>query len=76
MLVVDDEFLIRTFAVDILEDLGFATVEACCCDEALEVIAAHPDIDVMLTDINMPGESDGLALAHQVRARHPKCMSS
>ena len=71
ILVVDDEFLIRIFAVDLLEDHGFRTLEACDGLEALALLQDHPEVELLLTDINMPGEPDGLGLAHEARANRP-----
>lgn len=71
VLVVDDEPLIRMNAVDVLEDHGFAAIEAADADDALVQLVAHPDINVLFTDINMPGRLDGLDLARQVHALRP-----
>lgn len=71
VLVVDDEPLIRMNAVDVLEDHGFAAIEAEDADDALVQLDAHPDISVLFTDINMPGRCDGLDLARQVHALRP-----
>lgn len=71
VLVVDDEPLIRMNAVDVLEDHGFAAIEAEDADAALVQLAAHPAINVLFTDINMPGRLDGLDLARQVHALRP-----
>lgn len=71
VLVVDDEPLIRMNAIDIFEDHGFAAIEAEDADDALVQLAAHPNICVLFTDINMPGRLDGLDLARQVHALRP-----
>lgn len=71
VLVVDDEPLIRLYAVDILGDAGFPCVEAGDGCEALEMLDAHPEVTVLFTDINMPGEFDGLELARKVHVARP-----
>lgn len=71
VLVVDDELLVRLFAVSLLEDQGFRTIEACDAAEAFAQIEHHSEVAVLLTDINMPGELDGLTLAFEVRERWP-----
>jgi len=71
VLVVDDEALVRMYAVDVLCDAGHAVYEAGSAAEALEVLQAHPEIGVLFTDINMPGHLDGLDLARMVHARNP-----
>ncbi|MEO6783556.1 MAG: response regulator [Bradyrhizobium sp.] len=70
-LVVDDEPLIRMLAVDMLSDRGFAAYEAENGFDALTVLNGHPEIRLLLTDINMPGTPDGLGLAFEARARRP-----
>lgn len=71
VLVVDDEPLIRLNAALILEDHGFVAIEADDSEQALEQLRAHPEISVLFTDINMPGELDGLDLAREVHALRP-----
>jgi CheY-like chemotaxis protein len=71
VLVVDDEPLLRMNATDILEEAGFAPVDACNAQEALAQIVCHPEISALFTDINMPGDFDGLELARRVHERRP-----
>jgi CheY-like chemotaxis protein len=71
VLIVEDEPLLRVTAVDLLEDEGFATMEADCAEAALVQLEAHPEISVLFTDINMPGAYDGLELARRVHMRRP-----
>jgi CheY-like chemotaxis protein len=71
VLVVEDEPLVRLGIVGYLEDDGFAVFEATNADEAIRLLAAHGEIRVMFTDIDMPGSMDGLKLAAAVRDRWP-----
>ena len=71
VLVVEDEFLIRISAVEIIEDAGFEVLQAADANEALEILQVRTDIRVIFTDIHMPGSMDGLKLAHAVRDRWP-----
>ncbi|WGM30591.1 response regulator [Brevundimonas sp. NIBR11] len=71
VLVVDDEALIRLNATEALNDAGCRTFEAGEAVEAMAMIADHPEISVLFTDINMPGEANGLQLAGQVHAVRP-----
>lgn len=63
VLVVEDEALIRMLLTDILEAAGFVVIEADGADEAIAVFAARRDVDVVVTDLRMPGTMDGLGLA-------------
>lgn len=71
VLVVDDEPLIRLTAADMLADAGWIAIEASDAAEALELLAIHPEVTVLFTDINMPGEMDGLDLARRVHELRP-----
>jgi two-component sensor histidine kinase/ActR/RegA family two-component response regulator len=72
VLVVEDEFVLRMRAVDIVEDAGFAAIEAVNADDALKILEARSDISLLFTDIQMPGTLDGLKLAHAVHKRWPE----
>jgi len=71
VLVVEDEMMLRMRAVDIVEDAGFTAIEAVNADEALEILESRSDIELLFTDIQMPGSMDGLKLAHAVHQRWP-----
>lgn len=71
VLIVEDDFLLRSDAMQMLEEAGFKVVEAANSDEAILILEARPDINVMFTDIDMPGSIDGMKLAHAVRGRWP-----
>ena len=71
VLVVEDELLLRMNAVSLLEEAGFAVLEAGSADEAIALLEGGRDIGIVFTDINMPGSMDGLRLAHAIRNRWP-----
>lgn len=71
VLVVEDELLIRLLAVDIVEEAGFAVSVAIDADEAIDLLEARDDINILFTDIDMPGKMTGLALAGAVHDRWP-----
>ena len=71
VLIVDDEFLVRTMAAEVMEEAGFDVVEAPNADEGIRILQSRYDIRVVLTDINMPGSMDGLELACAIRHRWP-----
>jgi two-component system, response regulator PdtaR len=71
VLIVEDEALIRMSAVHMVEDAGFAVVEACNADEAIRILESRDDIRAVFTDINMSGSMDGWKLAHAIRGRWP-----
>ena len=71
VLIVEDEFLIRMDAVDMVRAAGFDVVEAENADEAILILESRFDITVIFTDVHMPGSMDGLKLAAAVRDRWP-----
>ena len=71
VLVVEDEFLLRMDAADVIAAAGFEVIEAVNADEAIEILESRSDITVVFTDIQMPGSMDGLKLARAVRGRWP-----
>jgi CheY-like chemotaxis protein len=72
VLVVEDEPLLRELAVSLVEEAGFAALEAGGADEAVAVLEARSDIAVLFTDIDMPGSMNGLKLAQVVGHRWPQ----
>ncbi len=71
VLVVDDEALIRLATKSVLEDAGMTVVEASSSADAIAILDELSNIDVLVTDIRMPGEMDGLTLAKIARDRWP-----
>src|ERR1700732_2938499 len=71
VLIVEDEFILRMDAVDMIAGAGFEVLEAGNADEAIDILESRRDITVVFTDIQMPGSMDGLKLARAVRGRWP-----
>jgi CheY-like chemotaxis protein len=71
VLVVEDDFLIRMHAAEMIDEAGFEVVEASNADEAVAILETRLDVAVVFTDIQMPGSMDGLKLAKAVRVRWP-----
>jgi DNA-binding NtrC family response regulator len=71
VLLVDDEAIIRLVSAERLEDAGFEVLEAATADDALKILNQRSNVEVVFTDVNMPGAMDGLALAELVHERWP-----
>jgi two-component system, response regulator PdtaR len=71
VLVVEDDVLERGPLAEYLRDAGFRVIEAANGHEAVEVLSSEMTVDIVFSDIRMPGEIDGLALAHWVDQRMP-----
>jgi CheY-like chemotaxis protein len=72
VLLVEDEPLVRLTQVDILKESEFWVVEAQDADEAFELLKSRPEIDAILTDVDMPGSMDGFEFARLVRQGWPE----
>jgi len=72
VLIVEDDFLLRMDAAQMIEEAGFDVLEAANADDAISILEARSDINVVFTDIDMPkGSMNGIKLAHAVRGRWP-----
>ncbi len=71
VLVVEDEPLVRAVAVEALEMEGFEVTEAPSADYAVALLQSRDDIDVVFTDVAMPGTLNGFDLARLVRSTYP-----
>lgn len=71
VLIVDDEPIVRMFAAEMVEEAGYAAIEAGDAHQALTVLDALDEVDVLFTDVDLPGDMTGLELAALVRRRWP-----
>jgi DNA-binding NtrC family response regulator len=72
VLIVEDEPITRMVAADAIADIGIRTREAQDAGEALELLGTHSDVGLLFTDIDLPGEMNGLGLAAQVHRDYPE----
>ncbi|MFC5479585.1 histidine kinase famiy protein [Massilia suwonensis] len=72
ILVVDDSHDVRELAETHLRALGYRVLAAQSGEEALELVERYGDIDLLFSDIIMPGGMNGIRLAEAVRERQPK----
>jgi DNA-binding NtrC family response regulator len=72
ILVVEDEVLARLAVGQFLRDLGYAVAEATDASDAMRTIRADPSIVLVFTDVVLPGDQDGHALADWLGVHHPK----
>ena len=72
ILVVEDESLVRQMSADELAEAGYQVLEAGNSQEAIAILESGVRIALLFTDVNMPGEPDGLELARQVHDRWPR----
>src|SRR5580698_8037145 len=71
ILLIEDEAIIRLGTTAMLEDAGYEVMEAGDASEALAILSSHPEIDVVLTDVQMPGVIDGLNLVEIINQDYP-----
>ena len=71
ILVVEDDTDVRTLAVALLRDLGYESLEAADAQSALRMLETSSQINLLFTDVILPGGVNGLELAAQVGQRRP-----
>jgi CheY-like chemotaxis protein len=71
VLIVDDEVEHRYLLSQVLRELGYVVFEAVSGHEALQLLRSSIRFDAVITDVQMPGEIDGILLAETVRSGFP-----
>lgn len=71
VLIVEDDPLILMDTAEELGARGYRVLEAANADAAIRILGDHPEVEVLFTDVDMPGSMDGLRLASVVRDRWP-----
>jgi DNA-binding NtrC family response regulator len=71
ILVVEDEVIIRMLMADTLRDEGYEVIEAACGDEGMAVLLSEHRLDLIITDVRMPGQVDGMQLALHAKDQEP-----
>jgi two-component system, response regulator PdtaR len=71
VLIVEDSPMIRMGAVDLVLSAGYEAIEASDADEAIRILESRDDIDLVFTDVQMPGTMDGIKLSHHIKDRWP-----
>ena len=70
-LLVEDETIVRMQTADLLLEAGFEVLEAWNVVTGLRQFERRPGIELLITDVRLPGARDGFALAREVAARWP-----
>ena len=71
VLVVDDEPTVRMLVTDVLEDLGYASIVAGDSTAGLKVLQSGVAIDLLVTDVGLPGGMNGRQMADAARVKRP-----
>ena len=71
LLVAEDDIFIRAMIAEFLRDVGFDVTEVSNADEAMAVFESGAQIDLLFSDVKMPGSMDGGELAERVKDRWP-----
>jgi CheY-like chemotaxis protein len=72
VLVVEDDALLRELTVDYLEDCDFSVLQAETAEEAIRLLRANRRIGVVFSDVQMPGDMDGVDLADWIGRELPR----
>ena len=71
VLIVDDEPSIRMLVAEVLEDLGYTAIEAADAASGLKVLQSDVRIDLLVTDVGLPGGMNGRQMADAGRVSRP-----
>ena len=71
VLIVEDADLLLEVTIDAFQDAGYATIAASTGEQAFSILEDADTIDLLLTDIRLPGKIDGWDIAERARARLP-----
>ena len=71
VLVVEDEPDVRDVAVQMLKLTGFTVIEAIDAQSGLEQFNKNPDIDLVFSDVIMPGGTSGIEMAKDIQRKNP-----
>ncbi|MGR4890679.1 MULTISPECIES: response regulator [unclassified Sphingopyxis] len=71
ILVVEDEFLIRFMLADSLRDIGYEVLEAADGEEGFDILSSGQLVDLLVTDVRMPGGIDGMELTRRSKSLAP-----
>jgi CheY-like chemotaxis protein len=69
--VVEDEFMVRMPIAEYLRDCGYNVLEAADAAEAIAAVNAEGPVSLVFSDIRMPGQMDGFALAEWFQSHYP-----
>jgi CheY-like chemotaxis protein len=69
VLVVEDDPDVRAYTEGVVAELGYRVLSADDADTALQVLDAHPEVDLLFTDVGLPGGRNGRQLADEARRR-------
>jgi CheY-like chemotaxis protein len=70
-LIVDDQPFVGMVASDILRESGFETFHAYDAADAAQMLAEHPEIEVVVTEAQLPGEMTGIELCRRLSEQRP-----
>jgi CheY-like chemotaxis protein len=71
VLIVEDEFLLRWAAAEFLRERGYTVIEATNVRDAISIFDSGTHVDIVFSDVHMPGELTGHALAEWLDLNHP-----
>ena len=72
ILIVEDDVLANEYLEFILQQAGYEVISATSADEAAGLLEDREDVQLIVTDINLPGSINGLKLATAAKAKRPK----
>lgn len=71
-MVIEPEVLIRMIIAEFLRDCGFKVIEGVVAEDVTIVIDSGAHLDIVFSEVQLGGKTDGFALARQLRKSHPE----
>jgi CheY-like chemotaxis protein len=71
VLIIDDDPAVRMLVTEVLEDLGYAAIEAADGNSGLKVLQSNARVDLLITDVGLPGGINGRQIADAARTSRP-----
>jgi DNA-binding response OmpR family regulator len=71
IMVLESNVIVRTELAEVLRECGYKVIEGTTADDLWTVIDAKVKLDIVFSEVNLPGETDGFAVARRIRQTHP-----
>jgi len=72
IMVLESDVIIRTEIAEFLRECGYKVIEGVTANDLWIVIDAKVKLDVVFSEVNLPGETDGFTVARRIRQTHPQ----
>jgi DNA-binding response OmpR family regulator len=72
VMVLESDVIVRTEIAEFLRECGYKVIEGITANDLWIIIDAKVELDVVFSEVNLPGETDGFAVARRIRQTYPE----